>query len=457
MHNRLGKPRSSQLRSVKTLIPFLLNFVNNVNFNKNQNQIENNNEELMEYINKIFEQQERERIVRWVVNSIRESLDLNTVLETIVEEIGKLLKVDRCLIALYEKEEHCLYFRSEYLKDSIIDSLIKEEKSLCAVPYNWQYLLVNNSSPILINNSEKDRLTSDQQEYLKKNNIKSLIMIPLTHKEDFLGIIMVHQTSYQRNWEDSHLEILKDTGNQIAVAIGHAMLHSRIQKETKLKSEFLACMSHEFRTPLNAIIGFSQMLGNEDFGSLNEKQKKFVNNILISGEHLLRLVNDILDLSKIESGNIVINPETFEVYPKIKETVSILKGLAIRKNIEIGMDIDEDLYIKADLKMFRQIMYNLLSNAIKFSDENGQIVVKAFKQNNNVKFEVQDNGIGIPKKDRDKIFKSFTQLDSSLTRKQEGTGLGLTLTKKFIEFHKGEIDFESEENRGSKFWFTLPQ
>jgi signal transduction histidine kinase len=199
------------------------------------------------------------------------------------------------------------------------------------------------------------------------------------------------------------------------------------------------------------------MLCNEDYGSLNEKQKKFVNNILLSGEHLLRLVNDILDLSKIESGSIIITPETFEVYPKIKETVSILKGLAIRKNIDISMDIDEELYIKADLKMFRQIMYNLLSNAIKFSDENGQIMVTAFRQGNIVKFEVQDNGIGIPKKDQDKIFKSFAQLDSSLTRRQEGTGLGLTLTKKFVEFHKGEIDFESEENRGSKFWFTLPQ
>lgn len=457
MQNKLGKPHSNHLRSVKTLIPFLRNFVNKVNFNKNQNQIDNNNEELMEYINKIFEQQERERIVRWLVNSIRESLELNTVLETIVEEIGKLLKVDRCLIALYEKEEHCLYFRSEYRKDSTIASLIKEEKTLCAIPYKWQYLLINSSSPILVHNSEKDRLTGDQQEYLTQNNIKSLIMIPLTHKEDFLGIIMVHQTSYQRNWEDSHFEILKDTGNQIAVAIGQAMLHSRIQKETKLKSEFLACMSHEFRTPLNAIIGFSQMLCNEDYGSLNEKQKKFVNNILLSGEHLLRLVNDILDLSKIESGSIIITPETFEVYPKIKETVSILKGLAIRKNIDISMDIDEELYIKADLKMFRQIMYNLLSNAIKFSDENGQIMVTAFRQGNIVKFEVQDNGIGIPKKDQDKIFKSFAQLDSSLTRRQEGTGLGLTLTKKFVEFHKGEIDFESEENRGSKFWFTLPQ
>lgn len=412
--------------------------------------------ELTRYLNRIFEQQEKERIVRWLINSIRESLDLNTVLETIVKEIGPLLKVDRCLIALYEKEDKKFYFRSEYRKGKNISSLINEEKPVCKIPFQWQNSLLRNTVAIRIDNPEKERLKPEEKYYFRHNRIKSLIIIPIVFKEDFLGILMVHQTEYPRKWEEAHFDVLKDIGSQISIAINQAILYSKIQETTRLKNDFLAGMSHELRTPLNAVIGFSEMLLSENFGKLNEKQKKFLTNISVSGEHLLRLVNDLLDLSKIESGNMEIQYENFNVYTAIKETVSVLNSLAVQKNVNIETEVPLDLSINADLRKFKQIMYNLLSNAVKFTREGGMVWVRAFRKDENLKVEVIDNGIGISPKDRDKVFKRFRQLDSSLTRKQDGTGLGLTLTKKLIEIHNGVIDFESEVDKGTRFWFIIP-
>jgi len=418
------------------------------------------NEELTKYINKIFEQQEKERIVRWIVNSIRESLDLDTVLETIVEETGKLLKVDRCLIALVEKFENTeqkFYFRSEYRKKENIFSLIHGNDTACNLPKKWKEILIRNSGSILIDSHKQADLNQDEIQYLKENNINSLIIIPVINKDDFLGFIAVHQVEYQRKWEDTHFELLKDMGSQIAVAIGQAILYSKIQEATRLKSEFLAGMSHDLRTPLNAVIGFSEMLLSENYGNLNDKQKKFLNNIFVSGEHLLQLVNDVLDLSKIESGNMEINHESFNACLAVEEAVSVVKSLAMKKNVSIKMSVKPDLYINADLTRFKQIMYNLLSNAIKFTDESGKVTVHAFADGENIRVEVYDDGIGISQHDRDKVFMSFRQLDSSLSGKQPGTGLGLTLTRKLIELHNGKIDFESEEEKGSKFWFVLPE
>lgn len=401
-------------------------------------------EELTSYINKIFEQQEKERIVRWLVNSIRESLDLDRVLNTTVEETGKLLKTDRCIIALFEKESENFYYRSEYKKNKNITSVINKEKTRCTLPPEWYDLLVKEFSPVIVN-----KRTS------YNNGVKSLVIKPLVYKEEMLGIIMAHQTERERHWQETEIEILKDIGSQIAIAIKQAMLYAELQESTRLKSEFLSGMSHELRTPLNAIIGFSEMLLSEDYGELSEKQKKFINNISVSGEHLLRLVNDVLDLSKIESGNMEINYELFNVYQAICENVSVLNSLAQKKDINIEVDVEKGMFIKADLRRFKQVMYNLLSNAIKFTEQ-GQVTVIAFEDENDLKVEVHDTGIGISPKDRDKIFRHFRQLDSSITRKHEGTGLGLVLTKKLVELHKGTVDFESEEGKGSKFWFTIP-
>lgn len=410
-----------------------------------------------EYINKIFEQQEKERIVRWIVNSIRESLDLNKVLETIVDEIGRLLKVDRCLMALYDKNFEKFYFHNEYrINENIPDLLNDPSHLILDLPQIWQENLIKNNKPIVVDDFEKENLNKIQKDYLQINNIKSLIIIPVRHKTDILGAIMVHQIHFKREWENAHIEILKDTASQIAIAVRQAILYSEVQEATKLKSEFLAGMSHEFRTPLNAIIGFSEMILSEDYGELTDKQKKFMNNVVLSGKHLLKLVNDILDLSKIESGNLELNYEEFNVNLAAFETVSILKSIADKKNISIETKFEKNIFINADIMRFKQIMYNLLSNAIKFTEDNGSIDINLTVADNDLKIEIKDNGIGILKENTDKVFQEFRQINSSYAEKQDGTGLGLALTKKFVEMHNGSIDFNSEIGKGSTFWFILP-
>ncbi|MDD3014622.1 MAG: ATP-binding protein [Candidatus Gastranaerophilales bacterium] len=412
-------------------------------------------EELMEYINKIFEQQERERIVKWIVDSIREYLDLDKVLSTTVEEIGKLLKVDRCIVTLFNKEMAEFSIFNVYRANEDI-SPITDKFCILNSSKEWYKKLIEDQETIVINDL-KEVITDEYQKiYFEKYDTKSFAVTPIIHKGEILGAISLHQIQYQREWKTSHIEILEDIAGQVAVAIRQASLYTKAQEATRLKSEFLASMSHEFRTPLNAIIGFSEMLMNPNYGSISEKQKEYLNNITISGKHLLRLVNDILDLSKVESGNIELRYEKFSSHKAIEETICMLYALAQEKNISIELNLLE-IYMKADIRRFKQIMFNLLSNAIKFTEDGGKINIATTFENGNLKVEVQDSGIGISEYDRDKIFSQFMQIDSSYARKQEGTGLGLTLTKKIIELHKGQIDFESGVGKGSKFWFILPE
>jgi signal transduction histidine kinase len=405
-----------------------------------------NENEINEYINKIFEQQEKERIVRWIVNSIRETLDLNIVLEKITEEIGRLLKVDRCLFALYQKKEGIFKFNNEYKTNPQIvcpDTILN-------LPDSWKDYLINKHVPFVVNNYELE-LNKEEQSYFTSNNIKSLIIIPIIHKNEIYGIVMVNQLNVPRRWEDAHIEILKDLGSQISIAIRQAIIYSKLQESTKLKSDYLAGMSHELRTPLNAIIGFSDMLLTGDFGELNEKQRKFITNISLSGNHLLELVNSLLDLSKIEAGCLELNYESFNANYAINEALDILKSMAIQKNILLETSLS-DGSITADMLRFKQVMYNLFSNAIKFTQENGKIKVCSEFTDNNFKIEVIDNGIGISEENKEKIFQKFKQINS----REKGTGLGLPLAKKLIEAHNGIISVESQEGKGSNFTVVIP-
>ncbi|MCD4807196.1 MAG: PAS domain-containing protein [Methanococcoides sp.] len=225
----------------------------------------------------------------------------------------------------------------------------------------------------------------------------------------------------------------------------------------KTKSEFLANMSHELRTPLNSVIGFSEMLASKKFGALNEKQERYVKNISSSGSHLLGLINDILNLSKVESGKMELYYETFPVNEIITNVVTLLNPLAIEKSLEITIDIDERLsLITADKTKIKQILYNLLSNAIKFTDEKGTISIKAILDDELVQIRIKDSGIGIDKKDIEKLFQTFQQIDSAASRNYQGTGLGLALVKSFVEMHGGNIWVDSEKGKGSVFTFTIP-
>jgi len=225
----------------------------------------------------------------------------------------------------------------------------------------------------------------------------------------------------------------------------------------KSKSDFVANMSHELRTPLNAIIGFSDLLKTEMFGKLNEKQTKYVGNVLISGKHLLTLINNVLDISKIEAGKMHLRSEDFELNEMIEDTTSILLPLANKKRINLSHNItDNVITTNADKTMFKQIMYNLVSNAIKFTPEEGNVTINAWSMNKKLYVNVEDTGTGISKNHLDEVFKPFIQVGDFATKEQEGTGLGLALVKKLVELHGGEIWVESEMNEGSTFTFTIP-
>ena len=223
------------------------------------------------------------------------------------------------------------------------------------------------------------------------------------------------------------------------------------------KFEFLANVSHELRTPLNAIIGFSEVLLEKLFGELNPKQNEYVDDILSSGRHLLSLINDILDLSKIEAGRMELETTTFHLPDAIDNALLLVRERATRHAIKLERAIDDRLGdFTGDERKIKQILLNLLSNAVKFTPEGGRIKVEARLGEQNVIISVSDTGIGIAPQDQEAIFEEFRQAGGSYAHKREGTGLGLTLTRRFVEMHGGKIWVESELGKGSTFTFTLP-
>jgi signal transduction histidine kinase len=241
----------------------------------------------------------------------------------------------------------------------------------------------------------------------------------------------------------------------------YAELEQKVEERTQQlavanrhKSEFLANMSHELRTPLNAIIGFSEALREKMFGELNAKQEEYLNDIHASGRHLLSLINDILDLSKIEAGRMELDVSSFQAPGTLESTLSLVRERAQRKGIRLLLEIDPALgEIHADERKLKQILLNLLSNAIKFTPEGGHIGVTARLNGAGMEVAVRDDGIGISPEEQDAVFEEFRQVGP----RAEGTGLGLALTKRFVELHGGRIRLESSAQQGSTFTFTLPQ
>jgi len=231
-----------------------------------------------------------------------------------------------------------------------------------------------------------------------------------------------------------------------------------LNEANRMKSEFLATMSHELRTPLNGIIGFSEFLVDEKPGPLNARQREYLNDVLNSGRHLLQLINDVLDLSKVEVGKMELFPEKFSLPDVIHEVSAVVSPLAQRKSIVVRCEIAPDVStVVLDQQKFRQILYNLLSNAVKFTDDGGHVEVLASRvEAQGLSLAVADSGIGIRADDIGRLFVEFQQLDSSAARRYPGTGLGLALTKKLVELQNGSISVMSEPGKGSRFTVTLP-
>jgi len=297
----------------------------------------------------------------------------------------------------------------------------------------------------------------------KAIGIKAAIFAPMMWEGRGIGVIFVGR-DFVAHFSEKEIALLKTFADQAAIAIQNARLFREIQEKSaqlevanKHKSDFLANMSHELRTPLNAIIGFSEVLIDRMFGEVNAKQADYLKDIHESGKHLLSLINDILDLSKIEAGRMDLEISSFHLPTALSNAMTLVRERAQRHGIALELEVGAGLgEFQADERKFKQIVVNLLSNAVKFTPDGGKVDVAARNLGQKIQIAVRDTGIGIAPEDHAAVFEEFKQVGRDYTRKAEGTGLGLALTKRFVELHGGEIRLESALGKGATFTFTLP-
>ncbi len=243
----------------------------------------------------------------------------------------------------------------------------------------------------------------------------------------------------------------------LASAIAQVEQKSReVEAANRHKSEFLANMSHELRTPLNAIIGFSQVLSQRMFGELNPKQSEYLDDIQASGQHLLAVINDILDLSKVEAGKMELEPTTFSLADALKSVLMMVRERAVAHGISLTDDVDPAIEMVADQRKIKQVVLNLLTNAVKFTPAGGRVELRASREAGTVTVSVADTGVGIAPADQARVFEEFAQARAAASAEQEGTGLGLSLSRRFVELHGGRMWVASEPGKGSVFTFTVP-
>ena len=398
-----------------------------------------------------------------VGQAVSSTLDLQTVLSTIVARAVQLSGTDCGII--YEFDECTKEFdlRASYQMEEELVKAYRATPLRLGEGATGRAAETRMPTQIAELREEQEFATRGMRPILTRLGYRSLLAVPLLLEQQIMGAL----TIYRRRAGDFAPEIvnlLRTFATQSVLAIQNARLFREIETKSREleaanrhKSEFLANVSHELRTPLNAIIGFSEVLLEKLFGELNDKQNEYVDDILSSGRHLLSLINDILDLSKIEAGRMELETTTFDLPIAIENALLLVRERASRHGIKLDRAIDDRLGdFTGDERKVKQILVNLLSNAVKFTPEGGQIKVDASVGDSTVMISVADTGIGIAKEDQEAIFEEFRQASGNYAQKREGTGLGLTLTRKFVEMHGGKIWVESEVGKGSKFTFTLP-
>ena len=319
-------------------------------------------------------------------------------------------------------------------------------------------------NPVHIADVGADR---DYQRFDLLDRLKTptLLAVPMLRDVEAIGVITMLRGPQVRPFSDKQIELVTTFADQAVIAIENVRLFNEIQEKSsqlevanRHKSEFLANMSHELRTPLNAIIGFSEVLSDKMFGEVNDKQLQYLKTIHASGQHLLSLINDILDLAKIEAGRMELELSSFNLGAALDNALTLIRERAGRHGIALDLQCPPELKEwTADERKFKQVMLNLLSNAVKSTPQGGKITVRARRAEGGIEVSVSDTGVGIAKEDHERVFEEFRQAGRDRLKKAEGTGLGLALTRKFVELHGGKITLESEPGKGSTFTFTLPE
>jgi signal transduction histidine kinase len=298
---------------------------------------------------------------------------------------------------------------------------------------------------------------------LREAGWRSMLVVPLLREEEILGALVVRRTLASA-FEQHTVDLLETLASQSAVALYNARVFRELDEKTRQlevasqhKSEFLANMSHELRTPLNAVIGFSDVLLERMFGELNERQDEYLHDIRNSGQHLLELINEILDLSKVEAGRMELELGPVSLPDMLRDALAMVRERAERHRLSLELEIDDGVpAVLADELKLKQVVLNLLTNAVKFTADGGAIAMSAQLVGDEVRVTVRDTGIGIPEQDQDRIFEAFQRGDRRSHTSTEGTGLGLTLSKRIVELHGGRVWLTSRVGAGSTFGFAIP-
>jgi signal transduction histidine kinase len=396
-----------------------------------------------------------------VGRAVNSSLDLDTVLSTIVGRAVQLSGTDGGTIFEYDEGEEEFTARATLDRDGSQSALLRATRLRRGEGAVGQMAVTR--QPIQIPDiAAEGAYESRIRGAMVETGTRSVLAIPLLHEEQLVGGLVVTRRA-PGAFTAEVVDLLRTFASQSALAIQNARLFRELADKSRQlevasqhKSEFLANMSHELRTPLNAVIGFSEVLSERMFGELNEKQDEYLEDIHASGQHLLSLINDILDLSKIEAGKMELEVSEFDLPATIDNALMLVRERAARRGIDLHKTVDERVgQVLADERKIRQVMLNLLSNAIKFTPEGGRIEVWAVPVDGNVEVSVSDTGIGIAPEDQEKVFEEFRQVGTA-DKKVEGTGLGLTLCRKFVELHGGKIWLKSQLGQGSTFTFSVP-
>ena len=445
-------------------------------------------------------QEEQDRLISQVSAQIRLSLDLTDILKTTIREIRQLLNADRAIVyqfktdfsAPHTVESAPLYIpcqnytiyedRRDQSLPSVLDSTV--QPGLVIEAREWEQWHLGET--ILVDSiSLYETRSPDQYAFYQRMKVRSVCKIPILVKGKLWGLLVAHQCQRDHRWQNREQEILKHLAEHLSIAICQAQLYSQLQDQTQTlehrvlertqelydalalaqaanasKGEFLATMSHELRTPLTCVIGMSSTLLRWAFGPLTERQREYIKAIHDSGEHLLELINDILDISQIEAGKTALQIRPFSLSRLATQTLNTLQEKArlaeIQLLLELQLNNRVDIF-QADPKRLRQILINLLSNAVKFTEPQGTVCLRVWREDNQAIFQVIDTGIGIPEGEQARLFQKFQQLDTSIRRQYGGTGLGLALTKQLVELHGGHIQIESILGEGSTFTVWIPE
>jgi signal transduction histidine kinase len=396
-----------------------------------------------------------------VIRAVSSSLDLREVLDTVARRAIALSGADGCgIFELRPGRQAFDVVVSQGLSSEFVDAVLQMS---VGVDHGTISQATESGEPVQIPDVEEAHDYPFRPLFLREG-LRAVLTVPMGGGDDVpRGIVLVRRTPGE--FDERIVSLMKALANQSKVAIANANLFREIEEKSRLlevanqhKSEFLANMSHELRTPLNAIIGFSEVLLQRMFGELNPKQDEYLQDVLSSGRHLLSLINDILDLSKVEAGRMELDLARFDLPQAMQDTLVLVRERAARHGIELHLEVDGGVgQIVADERKVKQVMLNLLSNAVKFTPQGGRVDVRTVPTDGGVEISVADTGIGIAPENQELIFEEFRQVGGDYAHKREGTGLGLTLARRFVELHGGRIWVKSQPGQGSTFTFSIPE